>query len=324
MSDRPPAPPAAGNRVPYQSLPDDLRAEIDDRCGSPVVAAESQPGGFSPGVAARLRFADGRRIFVKAVHPAANTQAPDLHRREAQVVAAMPADTPVPRLCWTIDRGPDGWVVLAFDDVDGRQPAVPWRTNELDRVMTAVEALAARLTPSPIAADWLGEAGDLVRESGRGWSDAAADPATMDRLDPWTRRHVRTLMTLEADVESAARGRTLLHQDLRADNVLLTQDAVMVVDWPHARMGAPWVDLLWFAPSVAMQGGPAPEVLLRRFPPAAGADPEAIDVVIAAIAGFFTLGSLLPDPPGLPTLRAFQAAQGAIARTWLGQRRGLA
>ena len=287
------------------------------------MAADSQPGGFSPGVAARLRLADGRRVFVKAVHPAANGQAPALHRREAQVVAAMPEDAPVPRLQWTIDRGPDDWIVLAFDDVEGRQPAVPWQTAELDRVLVAVEALADRLTPSPIVADWLGEAGDLVRETGRGWVDAAADPATMDRLDDWTQRHIRTLVTLEADVETAASGRTLLHQDLRADNVLLTDDAVLVVDWPHARIGAAWVDLLWFAPSVAMQGGPAPNELLRRFGPAAGADPDAIDAVIAAIAGFFTLGSLLPDPPGLPTLRAFQAAQGAIARGWLAARRGL-
>jgi len=324
MSDRPAAaPPAAGTRVPYGSLPADLRAEVDARCGAPVVAAESQPGGFSPGVAARLRLTDGRRVFVKAVHPAANAQAPALHRREARVVAAMPADTPVPRLHWTIDRGPDDWIVLAFDDIDGRQPAVPWGPDELDRVMVALDALADRLTPSPIAADWLGEAGDLVRESGRGWADAAAEPATMGRLDAWTRHNIGTLVTLEANVESAARGRTLLHQDLRADNLLLTDDAVLVVDWPHARIGAAWVDLLWFAPSVAMQGGPAPEALLRRFGPAADADPDAVDAVIAAIAGFFTLGSLLPDPPGLPTLRAFQAAQGAIARSWLAQRRGL-
>ena len=40
---------------------------------------------------------------------------------------------------------------------------------------------------------------------------------------------------------------------------------MLVVDWPHARIGAAWVDLLWFAPSVAMQGGPAPNELLRRF-----------------------------------------------------------
>ena len=32
----------------------------------------------------------------------------------------------------------------------------------------------------------------------------------------------------------------------------------------------------------------------------------------------------MPDPPGLPTLRAFQGAQAVIARSWLARRRGWA
>ena len=314
-------PPASGVRVAFEALPTDLRAAIDARLGSPVVAAATQDGGFSPGVAARLTLADGGRAFIKAVHPAANPQAPDLHRREGAVVAAMPADVPVPRWRWTIDEGSAGWVVLAFDDVVGRQPAVPWRADDLDAVLVALEALAERLTPSPLAVDRLGQAGDLVTDSERGW---ATVPGTdVDRLDAWTRRHLDELARLETGVTAAAAGSTLLHQDLRADNLLLTDAGVMVVDWPHARVGQPWIDLLWFAPSVAMQGGPDPQTLLGRFGPAAEADPEAVDAMLAAIAGFFTLGSLLPDPPGLPTLRAFQAAQGDIARRWLAARRGL-
>ena len=314
-------PPAAGTRVSFEALPAALRHEIEARCGSPVVAAASQSGGFSPGVAARLALADGGRRFVKAVHPAANPDAPDLHRREGAVVAAMPADVPVPRWRWTIDEGPGGWVVLAFDDVAGRQPAVPWRRDELDAVLVALEALAERLTPSPLAEGWLGQAGDLTADADRRWASVPA--ADADRLDAWTRRHLDELARLESGVAAAAAGTTLLHQDLRADNLLLTDDGVVVVDWPHARVGQPWIDLLWFAPSVAMQGGPDPETLLSRFGPAAVADPEAVDAMLAVIAGFFTLGSLLPDPPGLPTLRAFQAAQGTIARRWLGERRGL-
>jgi aminoglycoside phosphotransferase (APT) family kinase protein len=318
----PARPPAGGTRLPYAALPAALRSAIDARCGAPVVAAQTQPGGFSPGVAARLTLADARRCFLKAVHPAANPHAPDLHRREATVVAALPPEAPVPRLHWMIDEGPDGWVVLAFDDVAGHEPAVPWQADDLDRVLVALEALADRLTPSPIDPAWLGQAGDLAADADRSW--AALPAAQVDRLDDWTRRHLEGLVELEAQVADAARGGTLLHQDLRADNLLLTEHDVLVVDWPHARVGQAWIDLLWFAPSVSMQGGPHPETLLRRFGPAAEADPERIDAVLAAIAGFFTIGSLLPDPPGLPTLRAFQAAQGDVARAWLAERRRLA
>ena len=98
-------PPATGVRLPFAGLPAGLRASIDARCGAPVVAAETQPGGFSPGVAARLTLADGRRCFVKAVHPSANPQAPDLHRREGMVVAAMPPDGAGPALAVDDRRG---------------------------------------------------------------------------------------------------------------------------------------------------------------------------------------------------------------------------
>ncbi len=313
-------PAAAGVRVAWTTLPRALRSAIKARAGAPVVAAVSQPGGFSPGLASRVRLADGRRLFLKAVHPSANPVAPSLHRREAAIVGALSAEVPVPGLQWTLDEGPDGWVVLAFDDVAGHPPAIPWQPEVLDRVLAAMTALADRLTPSPLAPPLVPLASEAFDPGGAGWASLA--DAVPDRLDPWASRHLDGLIGLEAGIEDATRGTSLQHQDLRADNLLLTEEAVWIVDWPHAALGPPWLDLVWFAPSVAMQGGPDPETLWRRYRPAALADPEAADVVIAAVAGFFTVGALQPDPPGLPTVRAFQEAQGAVARRWLADRRG--
>jgi hypothetical protein len=84
-------PPASGRRMPWADLPDSVRAAIEDRLGSNVVAAHSQSGGFSPGVAARLRLADGTRAFVKAVCSSPNADSPGMYRREARVAAALPA-----------------------------------------------------------------------------------------------------------------------------------------------------------------------------------------------------------------------------------------
>ena len=39
---------------------------VEERLGSPVVHAESQGSGFTPGFASRLTAADGARLFVKA------------------------------------------------------------------------------------------------------------------------------------------------------------------------------------------------------------------------------------------------------------------
>jgi hypothetical protein len=51
-------------------------------------------------------------------------------------------------LRWSSDD--DDWVVLAFDDIDGRTPELPWIATELERVLDALHALADAPTPSPI------------------------------------------------------------------------------------------------------------------------------------------------------------------------------
>jgi hypothetical protein len=58
-------------------------------------------------------------------------------------------------------------------------------------------------------------------------------------------------------------------------------------------------------------------------PASRAAVPASVDAVLAAFAGFFTWNALQPPPPGLPTLRAFQAAQGEVARRWLAERAGM-
>jgi hypothetical protein len=49
-----------------------------------------------------------------------------------------------------------------------------------------------------------------------------------------------------------------------------------------------------------------------------------VNAAIASFAGFLSYFALQPPPPGLPTLRAFQGAQGEVARRWLRERTGLA
>ena len=204
--------------------------------------------------------------------------------------------------------------------MDGRNPAEPWRPDELDRILDALAALAGLLTPSPLPQTTVGSPGDWPIVAGGHWRKLQQERSA--RLDGWSLRHLDRLAALEAEAPAAASGETLLHLDLRADDMLLTTDRVVVVDWPHARVGALWVDLLFFAPSVAMQGGPPPEDLLSRTPHARQADTDAVTAVVAGIAGFFVREGMQPAPPGLPTLRAFQAAQGGMAREWLARRTG--
>jgi hypothetical protein len=309
------APAAEGVRVPYDGTPPALRAWVDGVLGSPVVSATTQPGGFSPGVAARLVCADGSRAFCKAVSERSNPFSPQMHRAEAGHTAALPIAAPVPRLLAAYDDG--SWVALLLEDIDGHNPAQPWQPAELSRVVAAFDELAALLTPCPVAVD---SVADALREELTNWRLLVDAP--LPGLDEWFVRHLDALAELEGRWEAASAGDTLLHTDLRADNVLLTSDRVWVVDWPAAARGHPLLDLVSFAPSVAMQGGPEPADLLALSRTGRAADPDRLLPLVCALAGYFNRQALLPPPPGLPTVRVFQAAQGAVMLRWLAELTG--
>jgi aminoglycoside phosphotransferase (APT) family kinase protein len=317
-------PPAQGMRTEWSAVPEHIQRAFETWAGSRVVAALTQPGGFSPGVAARLRLADGRGMFVKAIGSDANADSPVFHRREARIVAALPAHVPVPRLLWSHDDGEGGWVVLVFEEADGHHPRQPWQSDELQQVLDALAELSARLTPSPLAVSEVRSASRRVERNICGWQRLQSDPTeVLSGLDDWSRRNLAALAELESRAPAAVDGNTLLHFDVRADNVLLGGKHVWFFDWPHASVGAAWFDVVGLIPSVTMQGGPPPEEVFERYPGSHLADPEAVTCAVAALSGYFTRQSLQPPPPGLPTLRAFQAAQGTVARRWLAQRTSL-
>ncbi|MGV9304573.1 MULTISPECIES: aminoglycoside phosphotransferase family protein [unclassified Nonomuraea] len=307
MSDEP-HPPASGVRVPWEQVPAALREQVAGFLGGRVVEAVTQTGGFSPAAAVRLRLDNGRRAFVKACGSAPNPDSIGIYRWEARIAGALPDRVPAPRLLASFDTG--DWVALVFEDVEGRHPAMPWRAGELRRVLDAVGELSAGLTPAPIEARTFAE----TRETNfTGWRRLQKEDTT--GLDPWALRHLDTLAAMEEGWAAAAEGDSLLHADLRADNLLLTDDRVYVVDWPWASVGAPWIDLVCMLPSVRMQGGPPPQELFD--------DPDpAVTTVLAAHTGYLVRQGRQPDPPGLPTLRAFQRAQGVAALAWLRARTG--
>jgi hypothetical protein len=304
-----------GSRISWLDVPLSVCARAEEWLGSKVLGAESRPGGFSPGLASVLVTADGRRLFAKAAGPIPNDIAPRIHRREISIAERLPASAFLPELRWSLDDPESGWVVLLFGEIQGSPPRLPWQSSELEQVLRGLTTITESLTPSPLPLEIVGS----VRDSGLladYWTRLSDEPS---RLDDWSRRNLERLVALENRAPSAVAGETLLHLDVRADNILLTPDSMAVVDWPHARQGAAWLDLVFFAPSVAMQGGPQPEDLLRLYP---GEPPEAGRLLpaLAAIAGFFTWGALQPPPPGLPFLRQFQAAQGLVARNWLAHK----
>ena len=312
----------SGQRLGWRDLPRSVRTCISELAGAQVTAETDATSGFSPGFAGVLELADGRGVFVKAVSPEQNPHSPELARAEIRNAAALPPEVPAPRLLWSHDDGE--WVLLGFDVVQGRSPALPWRPDDLGHVLDALVPLAEA---EPLPGHVLPRTDDHLADDFQGWRRLAAGPgADLDALardgrdvERWARESLEALVVLEQDALPALAGDALVHGDLRADNVMLDDDHgdVWLIDWPHASVGAPWFDLASMLPSVSLQGGGDPARLFRGHPLSVGVSDDALRAALAGLAGYFLRSSLLPAPVGIPNLRPFQRAQGVATLTWL-------
>ena len=192
-------------------------------------------------------------------------------------------------------RAIEGWFMpelLGFDD-DGHRPALaledlshaawppPWTDA---RVALVLEALAAiHGTPSPP---------DLRREEpddGVDWRRVEADPAPLLALGMcsavWLGAALPRL--IEASANAPLNGEALVHLDIRSDNLCFRNGRAIVIDWNHARLANPDLDIAFWLPSLTAEGGPLPESILPNAPELA-----------AWVAGYFCSragGPPLPD-----------------------------
>jgi Ser/Thr protein kinase RdoA (MazF antagonist) len=309
------APRAAGRRISWEQVPGHVRRAVEAALGAAVLEAQTQKGGFSPGAAARLRLSNGSAAFVKALGVDLDRDSVGLYRNEAATMPHLPAGLPVPRLLDVYDDGE--WVALVYEEIRGRQPAVPWQADELERVAGAVNDLSTALRPSPWPdAPGFAEANSTLL---RVWRELAAAPPP--DLDPWLRRQLEQLGAQEIDMAEFVRGDGLLHTDIRSDNLLLTLDGgVIFLDWAWTCNGAPWLDLLLFAMTVNAEGGADAELLVRGHPLTRDITPSWIDAVLLAVAGNYWWVSRSPEPPSLPGIRAYQEAYADATLRWVRRR----
>jgi hypothetical protein len=291
------------HRVRWEEVPPHVRARLGELLGAPVAEVVEVAGGYSPALAAAVALADGRRVFVKAVSGEQNPDSPDFIRRELTRHGALPPEARAPALLHAFDDG--DWVGGVFEHVDGRLPRLPWDPDELDRAAEAVVALGEVAAPAALP-----PAPEHVAPIFDGWRLLAADAPT----DDWWCSRLDDLLALEQASFAAIEGDRLLHFDVRSDNLLLTGSDVVLVDWAHCCAGPSWFDVLAWLPSIAIEGGDA-EALLRQLP-----DSDEVTAALAALAGYFLSRGRMPDPPGLPTVRAFQLAQAQPALRWLRRR----
>ena len=288
-------------RLAWEDLPAQVHEWAAGQLGGPVVAAASQPGGFSPGTADRVRTADGRRAFVKAVSTAQNPDTPALHRREVAVLGELTGVMAVPQLVGVYDDG--DWVALMIEDVEGRHP-LPWTDELLAATLDALAELGHVAAP----AGWPALEEKLAGQMGA-WARLRESPP--EDLDPWCRERLADLVDLCARTLPRMAGGHVAHTDVRADNLLVEEPGtVRIVDWPWVSRGAARCDAAMLLVNVRWAGDLDVHPHLPALH-ALGASDDDILGLVAGLTGFSAEACRRPPNQGLPTLREFQRQQAA-------------
>ena len=297
-------------RLEWQFLPPHVRAVVAERCGSPVVAAASQRAGFTPGFASVLTCEDGSRHFVKAASVKAQRAFAEAYREEARKLRALPNAAPAPRLLWTHE---DDWVVLGLEYVEARQPQRPWRAEDLDACLDMLTAMAGDLTPAPDGLELEDFATELA-EWPTYWEHMRASYPDL--------AHLEEAAALAARFAEVTGGSTVVHVDVRDDNILLASDGrVLLCDWNWPLRGAAWIDTVFLL--IGPRGdGLDVDAALARSPLTAEVPAEHVDILLALAVGYFFRHADLPVPSSSPWVRAVQHWQGEVVWDWLCERRG--
>ncbi|WP_406831339.1 phosphotransferase [Pedococcus sp. KACC 23699] len=274
-------------RPSFEDLPQGVRRLLADAAGCALSTAHPPvTSGFTGAFAALLDLADGRRVFAKAAGPSA-PHAKVAIPREASVLRILDGRITAPVLVGA--GAADEWEAIVLEAIDGRLPGVPWTSPDVELAHDACLALAAFPTDEVTGLTATSLAVDIGMDV-----DALA---TLDDLAAGRRGWPRGIRPLPADVMvrvaalahragELLTGQSLVHCDLRPDNLLVTSDGVArIVDWNWVTRGPAWADFVSLWPLMARDGIDV-HGLATRSPLTRDADPDAVDAFLAVIAGY--------------------------------------
>lgn len=278
-----------------------IAAAIERIVGAPIEAARRVHGGYTPAERWVFRCAHGLYFAKAGVTPLTAA----LLRREIAAYAALQGPF-VPKVLGHDDRSEVP--VLVLEDLSGATWPPPWTPERVRSVTDALRELHGSRAALPTHAEVHGA-------PRRHWAEVAQDPAAFLalRLVPAAWLHAALPVLIEAEAACRLDGDAPCHWDVRSDNLCFRSDGrAALVDWAEACLSNPDLDLGFWLPSLAHEGGPEPEALLPGRPD-----------IAAWVSGFFAARAGLPAIPDAPRVRLVQRQQLERALPWAVRALGL-
>lgn len=268
-------------------------AKIEAQTGKTAVSIHSINRGYTPAKRVVITFSDSSSLFAK-IGTTPMTVA-ELYK-EKRVYENLFGSF-MPKYYGFIDGEKP---MLLIEDLSQAYWPPPWRTGDVAKIAAALKNIWSHTIPNlPFLKD-----NQLLID---GWHQVAIDPVPFLNLGlvtaEWLEQSLPVLLSINA--EKTVDGSSLLHLDIRSDNLCILDARVVLVDWNHAHIGNEKFDLGAWLPSLTAEGGPSPESIL----------PQAGDIA-GIISGFFASRAGLPPIKDAPFVRQVQLQQLKTALPW--------
>jgi thiamine kinase-like enzyme len=274
----------------------DLALRIERLIGAKVESYTPVAGGYTP--ATRLLCRTTKTSFFAKIGATPLTS--QFLRREIHVYNSVSGEFMPKLIAW---EDHESAPILIIEDLSAAQWPPPWDERRVELVLAQIHAMHHTQVALASYAQVHG-----VR--GANWQAVAADPEPFLSLGladaRWLDKALPLLICQEA--RCSTDGESLTHWDLRSDNICVTGSRAIFVDWNHACVSNPKLDLGFWLPSLAYEGGPEPERIL----------PDAPEIA-ARVSGFFAARAGLPGISDAPRVRVVQRQQLETALPWVAR-----
>lgn len=266
--------------------PSDIVVRVEQLAGVKAASWVKTKGGYSSAGRYIAAFEDGSSAFVKWGTDELTAR---WLRDEYRIYATLHADFVPAMVGWEDTEQP----ILMLEDLSNGHWPPPWSASQVEGVLSLLENVRRTQMPEEFP-----ELTSLDDGGLNGWKTIAGDISGFLSLglvsEAWLARALPNL--LKAESEARLGGASLVHTDVRSDNICLVNDRALLVDWNWAKRGNPMLDIVIWLPSLHAENGPEPWTFGIQ-------EPE----LIAAVAGFYAAHAYQPaNFPGAESIRQLQ------------------
>ncbi len=263
----------------------ELFSRIEKLVGSKPVAWKAINKGYTQAERYVMQFENGTSTFVKL---ATEKDTVKWLRDEHKAYSVIKADFMPKMIAWEYGEYP----ILVLEDLSKGHWPPPWTSGQIQKVFDTLKKLAE----IKIEGDF--DSLSNFKKELTGWQKISQDPKGflgLGLVSPeWLEKTLPTLIKAESEIK--LEGDSLVHTDIRSDNICFVGDKTIFIDWNWTVKGNPMFDVVAWLPSLYAEGGPTPWSFNIN-------EPE----LIVALAGFHAFSACQPaNFKGAEAIRALQ------------------